>query len=154
MLRRYFRDYAPSLPILDHGTTTPNACYSQSPFLFWATINSACRFYPQNPSLLSVLSQHVSTLALLSVNTSANPICAIQGLLIVLTWPPVRDPQKPEITYSLCGLLIHRARQIGLHAPRATREFHFSNNRHIKLSEAEVLQRSELWANCLLCYQR
>jgi hypothetical protein len=47
--------------------TTPNAYYVQCPFLFWAVICVACRTYPKNPTLLTVLARSITEMALLSL---------------------------------------------------------------------------------------
>lgn len=141
------------MPILD-PRLSPNSYYAKSPFLFWTILSVACRIFPPNPALFSSLSQAVLDLAFMSINSSLKPVYSIQGLLLILTWPSLRDPTKLDTSYPLAGLLIHRAMQIGLHNPRASHEYYFLRERWSRLSESEYAARSDLWAMCVLVYQR
>ncbi|KAJ5698831.1 hypothetical protein N7462_000836 [Penicillium macrosclerotiorum] len=146
----FFRHYSQFLPILD-PQTRPNAYYAQSPFLFWAVIAVGCRAYPRNPTLLMALARSVIEMAFLSALSTSPPWHTIQGLLLLLTWPfPKGD--HPDVTFPLSGMLLHIAMQNGLHIPMSSHEFS-----RVKLSvpsEADLLRRSELWAHCVIMYQR
>ncbi|EAW14386.1 Zn(II)2Cys6 transcription factor [Aspergillus clavatus NRRL 1] len=145
----FFHHYARFLPILD-TSTSPNAYCMQSPFLFWAVIGVACRAYPRNPTLLSALSRSILEMALLSA-TSTSPWHTIQGLLLLLTWPFAKDRNRPDVTFSLCGMMVHIAMQNGLHIPMSSHEF--SKVKIPAPSEADMIRRSELWAHCVIVYQ-
>ncbi|PLB38867.1 fungal specific transcription factor domain-containing protein [Aspergillus candidus] len=147
----FFQQYAHFLPILD-PQSTPNAYYTQSPFLFWAIIGVGCRTYAKNPTLLTALAAGIIDKALLSVGSTLIPWQTIQGLLLLLTWPFPKDPARPDLTFILSGLLLHIAMQHGLHIPMSSHEFS-----KIKLptpSETDMVRRSELWAHCVITYQR
>lgn len=148
---RFFQDYAPFMPILD-PQMSPNAYYSQSPFLFWAVIGVACRSYPRNPTLLNALSRSIIEMALLSIASTTSTLHSIQGLLLILTWPFPREMNKMDVVFPLSGLLLHMAMQNGLHIPMLSHEF--SKVRIPAPSEADMTRRSELWAHCVLVYQR
>lgn len=139
------------MPVLDPHRS-PNAYYQQSPFLFWSIVSVACRSYPPDISLYRSIATSIMDLALLSINTTSKEIFSIQGLLLVLTWAPSRDDAMVDISYPLAGLLIHRAKQFGLHIPRSSHEF--PRGRKLALSEADIAMREELWAWCMLVYQR
>lgn len=146
----FFQSYHPSLPILKPHTS-PNAYYAQSEFLFWSIIGVSSRTV--NPDIFAKISPSVVDLALLSANSAAKPFHRIQGLLLILTWQMARDPSKFDVLYPLAGLLIHSAKQIGLHMSKATHEFSFSKDRYLRLPETEYAARSDLWIRCVLVYQ-
>lgn len=148
---RFFDHYAPFLPIVD-PKPSPDTFHVQSPFLFWAIVGVACRTYPRNPTLLSALSRSINELALLAIATTSAPWHTIQGLLINLTWPFPKESGKPDVTFPLCGMLLHIAMQNGLHIPMSSHEF--SKVKVPAPSEADMIRRSELWAHCVIVYQR
>ncbi|KAF4220658.1 hypothetical protein CNMCM8980_001613 [Aspergillus fumigatiaffinis] len=145
----FFREYSQFLPILDVGLT-PNAYYTQSPFLFWAVIGVACRSYPKNPTLLTALSRGIVEMALLSAS-STTPWHTVQGLLLLLTWPFAKDKTRSDVTFTLSGMMLHIAMQNGTHIPMSSHEF--SRFKTPAPTEADMVRRSELWAHCVIAYQ-
>ncbi|GFF28779.1 Regulatory protein LEU3 [Aspergillus lentulus] len=145
----FFREYSQFLPILDVGLT-PNAYYTQSPFLFWAVIGVACRSYPKNPTLLTALSRGIVEMALLSA-LSTTPWHTVQGLLLLLTWPFAKDKTRSDVTFTLSGMMLHIAMQNGTHIPMSSHEF--SRFKTPAPTEADMVRRSELWAHCVIAYQ-
>ncbi|KAF4161057.1 hypothetical protein CNMCM6936_007311 [Aspergillus lentulus] len=145
----FFREYSQFLPILDVGLT-PNAYYTQSPFLFWAVIGVACRSYPKNPTLLTALSRGIVEMALLSA-LSTTPWHTVQGLLLLLTWPFAKDKTRSDVTFTLSGMMLHIAMQNGTHIPMSSHEF--SRFKTPAPTEADMIRRSELWAHCVIAYQ-
>ncbi|CDM33225.1 transcriptional regulator family: Fungal Specific TF [Penicillium roqueforti] len=146
----FFHHYASFLPILD-AQTKPNAYYAQSPFLFWAVIGVASRSYSRNPTLQTALAQEVTEMAFLSVMSTCAPWHIIQGLLLLLTWPFPKE-NRPDVTFPLSGMLLHVAMQNGFHIPMSSHEF--SRAKIPAPSELDMVRRSELWAHCVLVYQR
>ncbi|PKX99355.1 fungal specific transcription factor domain-containing protein [Aspergillus novofumigatus IBT 16806] len=134
----FFREYSQFLPILDVGLT-PNAYYTQSPFLFWAVIGVAC----------SPLAGIVE-MALLSA-LSTTPWHTVQGLLLLLTWPFAKDKTRSDVTFTLSGMMLHIAMQNGTHIPMSSHEF--SRFKTPAPTEADMVRRSELWAHCVIAYQ-
>lgn len=149
--RRFFTQYAQFLPILD-PQTTPNAYYAQSSFLFWSIIGVACRTYSRNPTLVTALSHSITKMALLSAASTSAPWHTIQALFLVLTWPFPKDMTRPDLTFPMSGMLLHIAMQNGLHIPMSSHEF--SRAKIPALSEVDMTRRSELWAHCVIVYQR
>lgn len=149
--RRFFTQYVQFLPILD-PQTTPNAYYAQSSFLFWAIIGVACRTYSRNPTLVTALSRSITEMALLSAASTSAPWHTIQALFLVLTWPFPKDMTRPDLTFPMSGMLLHIAMQNGLHIPMSSHEF--SRVKIPALSEVDMTRRSELWAHCVIVYQR
>ncbi|CAG8105567.1 unnamed protein product [Penicillium olsonii] len=146
----FFRHYAPFLPILD-AQIKPDAYYAQSPFLFWAVVGVCSRSYPRNPTLQTALAQEVTEMAFLSVLSTCAPWYMIQGLLLLLTWPFPKE-NRPDVTFLLSGMLLHIAMQNGFHIPMSSHEF--SRVKIPAPSEQDMIRRSELWAHCVLVYQR
>ncbi|RAK79163.1 Zn(II)2Cys6 transcription factor [Aspergillus fijiensis CBS 313.89] len=151
LFRLFFRDYASFLPILD-PQTTPNAYHAQSNFLFWAIIGVASRSYTENPTLLMAVSPSITEMALLSVTSTAPAWHTIQGLLLVLTWPFPKETNKTDVMFPLSGMLLHIAMQNGLHIPLSSHEF--AKRKIPAPSEADMARRAELWARCVIVYQR
>ncbi|KAJ5817401.1 hypothetical protein N7447_009634 [Penicillium robsamsonii] len=150
LFQLFFRHYASFLPILD-VQTKPNVYYAQSPFLFWAVIGVSSRSYTRNPTLNTALAQEVTEMALLSVLSTCAPWYTIQGLLLLLTWPFPKE-NRPDVTFPLSGMLLHVAMQNGFHIPMSSHEF--SRFKIPVSSELDMVRRSELWAHCVLVYQR
>lgn len=146
----FFRHYAPFLPILDPHTS-PNAYYAQAPMLFWAVVGVSCRSYPRNPTLLTALSQRIIEMALLSPTSASPPSHLIQGFLILLTWALPKE-SRTDVTFPMSGLMLHIAMQNGLHIPVSSNEF--SRVNISPPSEAVMVRRAELWAYCVVVYQR
>ncbi|KAJ5555850.1 hypothetical protein N7461_004320, partial [Penicillium sp. DV-2018c] len=146
----FFRHYASFLPILD-AQTRPNTYYAQSPFLFWAILGVSSRSYGRNPTLQFALAQEVTEMAFMSVLSTCPPWHIIQGLLILLTWPFPKE-NRPDVTFPMSGMLLHVAMQNGFHIPMSSHEF--SRVKIPAPSELDMVRRSELWAHCVLVYQR
>ncbi|KAJ5153623.1 uncharacterized protein N7500_009062 [Penicillium coprophilum] len=146
----FFRHYASFLPIFD-VQTKPNAYYAQSPFLFWAIIGVSSRSFPRNPTLHTALAQEVMEMAFLSVLSTCAPCYTIQGLLLLLTWPFPKE-NRPDVTFPLSGMLLHVAMQNGFHIPMSSHEF--SRVKIPESSDSDMVRRSELWAHCVLVYER
>ncbi|RHZ63781.1 fungal specific transcription factor domain-containing protein [Aspergillus thermomutatus] len=149
LFQLFFREYSHFLPILDIGLT-PNAYYTQCPFLFWAIIGVACRSYSKNPTLLTALSRGILEMALLSA-LSTTPWHTIQGLLLLLTWPFAKDKTGSDAMFTLSGMMLHIAMQNGMHIPVSSHEF--SRVKTPAPSEDDMIRRSELWAHCVIAYQ-
>jgi hypothetical protein len=149
----YFREYAPFLPVLDHNLS-PDACYQQSPLLFWTIIGTACRQYSQNPTLLSALTKGITTSALLSVTTTGSPLQRVQAFLLLVTWPlpDAVETNQQEVNYVFAGLLLHLAQRSGLHVPAGSDEFFRAKMPN--LPDIGIVSRSNLWAYIILTYQR
>lgn len=105
-----------------------------SPLLFWAIIMVGSRRYRKNPTLLGFLSPHVTDLALMSVKFPIS-IPMIRGLLLLVNWPAPVKSKWTEITFTLAGILIHSAMQIGLHMPISSQDF---SRKKLNLSRRRV----------------
>ncbi|KAF1991731.1 hypothetical protein K402DRAFT_400426 [Aulographum hederae CBS 113979] len=151
----FFRDYNPLLPttILD-STMTANAYFNRSPFLFWTIAAIGSRRYNKHPSLTTAMAPRVTSLALSSLNVRAQPLQAIKGLLLILTWPFASNAWYRDPSFILSGALLHMAMQCGLHAPMFGNDFAKVAGRQVQMTEQEVMKRAELWSHCVITYNR
>ncbi|KAL5360554.1 hypothetical protein BJX96DRAFT_72474 [Aspergillus floccosus] len=147
----FFQQYAQFVPILD-PQTTPNAFYAQCPLIFWAVIGIASRTYPRNPTLYVALAPSIMEMACLAITSTSAPSHIIQGLVLVLSWPFPKDTTRSELTFPLAGMLLHIAMQNGLHIPMSSHEF--ARKKLPMPSEVDMVRRAELWAHCMIIYQR
>ncbi|THV80003.1 hypothetical protein D6D27_08860 [Aureobasidium pullulans] len=149
----FFHEYSPFLPILDYRLS-PDACYQQSPLLFWSIIGTACRSYSRNPTLLGALTKCIITSALLSVTVTGSPLHRVQAFLLLVTWPlpDAVETNQQETNYVLAGLLLHLAQRSGLHVPAGSDEFFRAKAPN--LPDIGIVGRSELWTQIVLTYQR
>lgn len=149
----YFREYSPYLPIFD-SRPSPDACYNQSPILFWVIIGTACRSYSQNPTLLSALTKGITNLALQSVINTRSPLQRVQAFLLLVTWPlpDAVETNQQELNYVFAGLLLHLAQRSGLHVPAGSDEFFRAMTPN--LPDIGIARRTEMWTLIVLAYQR
>lgn len=149
-LRSYFSNYAPFLPTFP-SNLPPNVYFDEAPLVFWAILTVASRRYQKDSTLLEALSSRVMKLASLSVNAKPAGLPVIKGLLILLTWSIPETEASDEMAYVLCGATIHLALKIGLHVPLASQDF---ARVKLELTEQAIKRRAELWAHCIILYQR
>ena len=151
LFARYFQYCHQFLPFLDQ-TLPPNEYYRQSKFLFWTIITTASRNWANDPTLLDSIGDKVLDLALMSLRQPTIP--TIKGMMLLLTWPLPKSANGTtpgDVTFVICGSLLHMAMQIGLHIPTSSQDF---SRVKIHLTEAEIAKRAELWGYCIVTYQR
>ena len=146
----FFRDFAPFMPILD-PSTPPNAYYSSSKFLFWAIIGAACRTYPKKLPILDVLRPSIFDMALSSLKSKAT-LQSIQAFLLLLCWPFAKTHKFLDRSFLFAGALLHAAMEVGIHTPSSSHEV--SSATRLELSPAEARNCAEIWAWCIIIYQR
>jgi hypothetical protein len=149
---RYFQHYARHLPFLDFARSeSPNSFYDQSPLLFWAIISAGARRYQRNPSLLGSLATPLLKLGWSSMQISAAVIPNIQGLLILSTWPFPTNTTSKDNTFTLSGMAVNLALQIGLHVPLQGQEY---SRTRVDLSSEGLARRVQLWSYCVVVHQK
>lgn len=136
--------------MVNHGIT-PNACYAQSPFLFWTIVGIGCRRYPNDPTMLGRLAPNITNLALLSLSSRAAPILIIQGLLLLCTWPGPVDTLGKDVGYVLSGIALNLAMRAGLHVFGNGQDFARTK---LDPNEEHTAMRARLWFHCLVVCQR
>ncbi|EPE24357.1 hypothetical protein GLAREA_08209 [Glarea lozoyensis ATCC 20868] len=148
----YFQHYARHLPFLDFARSeSPNSFYDQSPLLFWAIITAGARRYQRNPSLLGSLATPLLKLGWSSMQISAAVIPNIQGLLILSTWPFPTNTTSKDNTFTLSGMAVNLALQIGLHVPLQGQEY---SRTRVDLSSEGLARRVQLWSYCVVVHQK
>ena len=150
MFESFFRRYSSFIPIFD-PPSTPNFYYARSPLIFWAIIGVAYPSYSISRSFRESLMPKVYDLAFSRLNPKYASIPTIEGLLIVLNWPFPFSSLSRDTQFSLSGGMLHMAMQMGIHVPLSSQDF---TRVKIKSSELDVTKRAELWAHCLLVYER
>lgn len=88
---------------------------------------------------------------MLSPTSASPPSHLIQGFLILLTWALPKE-SRTDVTFPMSGLMLHIAMQNGLHIPVSSNEF--SRVNISPPTEAVMVRRAELWAYCVVVYQR
>lgn len=138
------------MPVIEPDTT-PNECFTQSEFLFWVIIFIGCRNYSKDPALPSDLAHKINHMALMAPKAESKNLYTVKALVLLLSWHPLKRSMNMDITFPLSGSLLHIAMQLGLHMPVASHE---SSGVKVNLSEEEMHKRAELWAYCIITYQR
>ena len=78
-----------------------------------------------------------------------DPICPIvESLILLATWAfPLKTIFK-DMTFTMSGMAMSLATQIGLHVPEQAQAFTLKK---IDSPEADFPRRMNLWVNCVLC---
>ncbi|KAF2461481.1 Zn(II)2Cys6 transcription factor [Lineolata rhizophorae] len=150
LFRIYFDQYARFIPILDPNIS-PNAFYAQSSLLFWTIISLASRRYTKDPTISPLVATKVVHLAYESLQNTKVDIPIVQGLLLVLSWPLPKTYLTKDYAFPMAGAMIHTAMGLGLHSPLSSQDF---SRVKIKLSESDINAQTELWAYCVITYQK
>ena len=147
---RYFTHYSQHLPVLDPNIS-PNGYYDQSPLLFWAIIGVGVRRYTANPTLLCSLAERIVHLASPLLHPTPAVIPAIQGLLLLSSFPFPTDSTSKDTSYTLSGMAINLALQIGLHVPTFSQDYSRSK---MTLTQEDIQRRVQLWFHCIIVHQK
>ncbi|KAF2843004.1 hypothetical protein M501DRAFT_1012383 [Patellaria atrata CBS 101060] len=146
----YLTEYNEFLPIMC-PSISPNKLYAVSPFLFWAVMSVSCRRHPIADSILAPLASRVIDLALQMLKAQYAALPSIKGFIVLLMWPFTKRSLSLDVTFPLAGAMIHMAMRIGLHIPASSQDF---SKVRLRLTDDDVNRRAELWAFCILTYQR
>lgn len=109
------------------------------------------RRYAKDPTLLTSMSSRVIAMALDALRHEAPAADNVRAFLLLLTWPYPTNSTLKDITYTICGSVMHMAVSLGLHMPISFQDFSRSV---IKLSDNEIAKRAQLWAWCVITYQK
>jgi hypothetical protein len=82
---------------------------------------------------------------------SAAVIPNIQGLLILSTWPFPTNTTSKDNTFTLSGMAVNLALQIGLHVPLQGQEY---SRTRVDLSSTGLARRVQLWSYCVVAHQK
>lgn len=156
---RFFVYYHPFLCFLDPGQF-PEEVYAQSPLLFWTIIAVGSRRPSPNhlsptgtSSLLTSLASPVLRLAwstLADVPRGYN-IHFVKALALLCTWPFPTSSTSTDPTFTLCGMMMNVAMQIGLHRPSHAQDF---SKLEMVRDVGKLKERVMCWAICNCVAQR
>lgn len=147
---RYFAHYHAHLPFLDPAVS-PNSYYDQSSLIFWAIIGVGVRRYTANPTLLGSLAEPILHLPWPPLHPTSAVIPAIQGLLLLSSFPFPTDSTSKDTSYTLSGMAINLALQIGLHVPTYSQDYSRSK---MTLTQQDIRRRLQLWFHCIVVHQK
>ncbi|KIW03616.1 hypothetical protein, variant [Verruconis gallopava] len=150
LFSKYFRCYHPFLPLID-SSLRPNDIYAQSSFLFWSILAVASRRWPKDPGLMPALRSRALTHAMTSIFSPTTGTSTITAILLLLSWSFPETQTYDEMPYVFSSALLHAAMRIGMNNPEATQDY---SRIKLSLSEAECKRRFQLYAHCLVLYQR
>lgn len=146
----FFSLYHGSLPILDPDI--PAQQYAESsPLLFWCIMAVAARRSPDNPTLLSKLSQPVTDLLWKAIRSVPHSLALVQSILLICTWPFPTSSSATDPSYVLMHTAVSASIQIGLHRPQHQQDF---AKYRVRLTEKEVAIRVRIWTACNIVAQR
>ena len=168
----FHEHYAPSIPEIFKADTVPDACYAESPLLFWAIVCTGSRKY-RDPTLLERLSKRMVPLALSTIVANSQPIHAIKAALLLCCWPMPINMLYKDPSQALAGAAMLLAVQSGLHLLKSGECFarrptklppppvsrHMSSKhsgRDVTFTQLGVTAqyRAQLWVSCLVALQR
>jgi transcriptional regulatory protein LEU3 len=168
----FHEHYAPAFPKVFDRDTLPDACYAESPLLFWSIVCTGSRKY-KDPTLLERLSKHVVPLALRTIVANSQPIYAIKAVLLLCCWPMPINTLYKDPSQALAGAAMLLAVQSGLHVRGRGEDFAhrptklptppISRPTPSKRSDTDInltrpggkaQYRFQLWLCCLITFQR
>lgn len=146
---RYFPHYHKHLPFLD-PRVSPNGFYEQSHLLFWAIVGVGARRYTGNPTLLGSIMDPILHLGWPPLHATPAIVPAIQALLVLSFFPFPTDTTSKDNSYTLSGMAITLAMQIGLHAPTHDQDYYSS----FQINSEDIARRVRLWHYCVVIHQK
>jgi hypothetical protein len=147
---QFFRYYHPLLPLLD-PRLRPNEFYAQSSFLFWSILAVASRRWPKDSTLMAALRSRVLTHAMTSIFSPTTGTSTITAILLLLSWSFPETQTHDEMPYVFSSALVHAAMRIGMNTPDATQDY---SRVKLAVSDVECRRRYQIYAHCLVLYQR
>lgn len=105
------------------------------------------RRYARDPTLLNRLTPRINSMALRALESRANPIQTIAGLLFLCVWPVPLNTMYKDVSNVLSGAAIHLAMQIGLHVIGSGQDF---ARTRLNSDHEQKVYRAQLWVHCLM----
>lgn len=150
LFSQFFRYYHPFLPVLD-PCLCPNDYHAQSSFLFWSILAVASGRWPKDPTLMPALRSRVLGHAMTTIFSATVGTSTITAMLLLLSWSFPETQNYDEVPYVFASALLHAAMRIGMNTPDCSQDF---SRVKVSVSEAEAKKRFQIWAYCLVLYQR
>ena len=136
---RFFRSYAPLVPLLSSETTAEET-FLESPLKFWVVLAIGSRKCVEDPTLFSALSPCVEALALNSLMPGRNlPYANVEALLLMCTWHiSTETPTYKGIYCALSSAVLTLTMQAGLHPCLSLRGV-------VQQSASDIERGTRLW---------
>ena len=113
-------------------------------------IATGSRRYTTDPTLLEMLTVHVTDLAGQSIVRTTRPTYTIAALLILCTWPLPANGTYDDPSPVYAGVIMQLALQNGLHTFSKRQDF---SDAQIDKDISEELYRVRLWVHCkMVCH--
>ncbi|KAF2465354.1 uncharacterized protein BDR25DRAFT_396328 [Lindgomyces ingoldianus] len=144
----YYQFYHPFLPFLDPMRSPDEICSKDSKLLFWAIISVAARHY-QDTGLLKRLKEPLTNLIWQTIRTQPNHH-VVKALCLLCTWPLPARTTVTDPTFTLSGVMMQIAMQIGLHRPTHPQDF---SRTKVRVRPEDINDRLRTWAVCNIVAQ-
>ena len=149
LFAQFFKHYHPFLPILD-PSVRPNACHSQSSFLFWSVITIASRRWPRDTALSSLRTKVIKH-ATTSISSPTLGLSTLTAVLLLCHWSLLETKSHDELPYVQSSAILSAAIRLGLHIPYAANDF---TRKDVPPSPSEQKRNYQLYTYSLLLQQR
>lgn len=146
----FFRNYHVFLPILDPEKDTADHIYDQSPFLFWTVVIIAARHFQEDPSFILRMLPVYKELVKDTICRPPIHHYVVKALCLVCTWPPPVSSTTADMTFTLSGIMMKFAMQLGLHRPSHPMDF---SRTKVQLREEDINDRLHTWLVCNIVAQ-
>lgn len=150
MACRFFALFHPFCPFLN-PERPPDYYLSASPLLFWVILSVGARHYETEPTLFNSLAGPVTRLLWVTISEVPQNYHVVKALALLCTWSFPTSSTTTDPTFTICGIMMQIALQIGLHRPSHAQDF---SKFKIELRDADLKDRVRTWAICNIVAQR
>lgn len=146
----YFRNYHVFLPVLDPDTDSPDAIFAKSQVLFWTVVLIAARHFNDDATIIEQLTGPYKDLVKDTIAKPPNNHHTVKALCLLCYWPLPVSSTTAEMAFTISGILMKHAMQLGLHRPSHPMDF---SRTRVQLREEDINDRLKTWAVCNLVAQ-
>ena len=146
---RYFGHYHAFFCILD-PKITPDEHFTRCPLLFWAVVSVASRRFEEDPTLLEMLSQSVTSLVWASLSVLPHTPFIVQAIVLLCMWPFPASSMWSDSSFMFISVAKSAALQMGLHRPENIQDF---SRTKYRLSPDGVQEVTKIWSACFIAGQ-
>jgi hypothetical protein len=114
-------------------------------------LSIGARHYETEPSLLNSLAGPVMRLLWNTIADVPQNYHVVKALALLCTWSFPTSSTTTDPTFTICGIMMQTALQIGLHRPSHAQDF---TKFKIELRDADLKDRVRTWAICNMVAQR
>ncbi|EXJ76876.1 hypothetical protein A1O3_10521 [Capronia epimyces CBS 606.96] len=150
IFQRFFTLHHPFLPFLNPDRT-PEEYFSRSPLLFWTIVTVGSRHYTADPGLFNALTGPLTRLLWSTIAEVPQNYHVVKALVLLCAWPLPTSSTSTDPTFTICGIMMQIALQLGLHRPTHTQDF---SKLRVELREVELQDRVVVWSVCNIVAQR